>query len=672
MLRRGVADHARDAHPRRVDEHVQAAVRLEMGRHEAGAVLLVLNVRSDRRRAELGRRFLEALELARGEREGVAFVAEHASDREADARRAPGDERARHGAILSQTKAARRPAASAEQGEVEGGDPLRLPSSTRLPSRFLLPPTGIVWREPSLHSQGDAADADEPRQGRRVRGEVLGRAARGAARRARPGRRGRPARRPRPGGRRGGLPTRRRHRAGVHGRFLPAGRRRPADVRTDRRDERAQRRVRDGRTAAARAVGHRVPGGAPHRDAGRGARRRRRGDPRGRRDPRRGPHDPRRRAEVRARGRRHRAPAGRVAKERRAARRRGAAHQAARHGPRPPGGARRPCAGRRARSRDRGDDGAESGSGRRTALVRAERRHRRHRLRAARPCPRDGAPLRGPHRPRRGGAPGAARRRRAGRGRGAHRRGSEEPRVRRASTCGARPRRSSKRWHTTPRRPGGCSSRFPRTSAWCWRRRSPRQASQCTRSAGSSRGAASRSHERPGAPPRAGLAAPLPPPVRRRRRDARPRGRIGRVRAPDGVRARLRQLAEVRLDAVPRQGLPRDRRVREPRRRRGRDPRVARGVACLPTCRRAAAVGAPHGARGLPRHRGPDPPRRPHRDPRPPPAGRDVPLPARARRRRAVDPGRLRGVEPRRRPGGAGRAPLAAPARGRRASLHAP
>ena len=53
-----------------------------------------------------------------------------------------------------------------------------------------------------------------------------------------------------------------------------------------------------------------------------------------RRDPRRRPHDSRRRAEVRARGRRHGASAGHLAEERRARRRRALPDEAARHGAR--------------------------------------------------------------------------------------------------------------------------------------------------------------------------------------------------------------------------------------------------------------------------------------------------------------------------------------------------
>ena len=49
--------------------------------------------------------------------------------------------------------------------------------------------------------------------------------------------------------------------------FFPPRRRRPSGVRRDRRDERAQRRLRDGRYAAARALGRGVPRGAADRDA---------------------------------------------------------------------------------------------------------------------------------------------------------------------------------------------------------------------------------------------------------------------------------------------------------------------------------------------------------------------------------------------------------------------
>ena len=102
---------------------------------------------------------------------------------------------------------------------------------------------------------------------RRLRGEVLGGAPAGSRRAAAARRRPRSARRARAVRRRRGLPARRRACARLHGRLLPADRRRPGDVRSDRRDERPQRRLRHGRDAAARALGRGVPGVA----AGRGA-----------------------------------------------------------------------------------------------------------------------------------------------------------------------------------------------------------------------------------------------------------------------------------------------------------------------------------------------------------------------------------------------------------------
>ncbi len=178
-----------------------------------------------------------------------------------------------------------------------------------------------------------------PRAERRLRREVPGGAARGAAARLRAGRGREPARRARALRRRRRLQARRRARARLHARLLPAARRRPGALRPDRGDERAQRRLRDGRLAAARALDRRLPGEPAERDARRDLRRRRRAGARGRRDPRRRPHAPRRRAEVRARGRRHRAPGRLLGEERRPAGRRALPDEAARHGDAP---ARRP------------------------------------------------------------------------------------------------------------------------------------------------------------------------------------------------------------------------------------------------------------------------------------------------------------------------------------------
>ncbi len=89
-----------------------------------------------------------------------------------------------------------------------------------------------------------------------------------------PARGGEPPRRAQPGRRRGRLQARRRARARLHGRLLPARRRRSARLRRHRRGERAQRRLRDGRGAAARALDRGLSRGVAHERA--------------RRDPRRG------------------------------------------------------------------------------------------------------------------------------------------------------------------------------------------------------------------------------------------------------------------------------------------------------------------------------------------------------------------------------------------------
>ena len=119
---------------------------------------------------------------------------------------------------------------------------------------------------PYTRSSG-SADAHQPRPRRRVRGQVPGRAARGAARRSRAGRLRGPAGGARPGRRCRRVPARRRARARVHRRLLPTGRRRPPRLRCDRRHERAQRRLRHGRDPVAGPVGDRLPGGAPDRGA---------------------------------------------------------------------------------------------------------------------------------------------------------------------------------------------------------------------------------------------------------------------------------------------------------------------------------------------------------------------------------------------------------------------
>ena len=107
MLRLRGADVPGDADPRGVDEDVEPAVGLDVPCDEPRAVVLVLDVGGDRRGPELGRGGLQPFGLPRGERQRVALRAEHPRDGEADARRATGDERARHAAILSQRCAGR-------------------------------------------------------------------------------------------------------------------------------------------------------------------------------------------------------------------------------------------------------------------------------------------------------------------------------------------------------------------------------------------------------------------------------------------------------------------------------------------------------------------------------------------------------------------------------------
>ena len=143
----------------------------------------------------------------------------------------------------------------------------------------------------------------------------------------------------------------------------------------------------------------------------------------------------------------------------------------ARHRARPAGRARRPRAGRRARRRDCRHDRAQPGRRRHAADVHAERRHRRHRLRAPGPRPRDGGALGRAHRARRGTAsalPGALELAAAGVRTGGDRRN----RVRRPARLerragrarGARVRPADGRW---------LARHAPPTSGWCSRRPSP-------------------------------------------------------------------------------------------------------------------------------------------------------------------------------------------------------
>ena len=216
--------------------------------------------------------------------------------------------------------------------------------------------SGSAYAEPGIHchlphSLGVRDRAHVARPGRRLCREVLRRAPRDVARGRRDPCLRRSAGGARPGRRRRGVPPRRRACAGLHGRLLPAGGRRSARLRRDRRDERPERRLCHGRDAAAGAVRGGLSGGASGRGARRRAGGRTRGGRGGGRDPRRRPHDPRCRAEVRARRRRHRSSAGRLGEERRPRRRRGAPDQAARYRARAAGAARASCRARVARGR---------------------------------------------------------------------------------------------------------------------------------------------------------------------------------------------------------------------------------------------------------------------------------------------------------------------------------
>ena len=171
------------------------------------------------------------------------------------------------------------------------------------PAAMFVPPA----RSPSVQCPRGDRRAHDARPRRWLCGQVLGGAPRDAPRRARSGRCRGSARRARSRRRRCRLPTGRRARDRLHRRLLSSARRRPANVRCDRGDERAERRLRDGRRAAPRALGDRVSRGASGRGSRRGAGGRRGASPRGGRDPRGRPHDPRRRAEVRACRRRPRA-----------------------------------------------------------------------------------------------------------------------------------------------------------------------------------------------------------------------------------------------------------------------------------------------------------------------------------------------------------------------------
>ena len=156
--------------------------------------------------------------------------------------------------------------------------------------------------------------------------------------------------------------------------------------------------------------------------------------------------------------------------------------------------------GHAARGRARGghgrDDDAQPRGRGRAAPVLSARRHRRDRLRPARPRARDGRAKRRPDRARRRGAAALPGRARVRRGRGAHRRRHAQPRLRRPARRGGRRRGGSARARLRPAdlgRPAdlaaGRQGRGPR------RRVRRARTSSSPGSAASSRAPASRSRD---------------------------------------------------------------------------------------------------------------------------------------------------------------------------------
>ena len=223
------------------------------------------------------------------------------------------------------------------------------------------------------------------------------------------------------------------------------------------------------------------------------------------------------------------------------------------------GAARRPRARGGARRRRRRDAHAQSRSRRRAAALQSERGHGRDGLRAARPRVRDGVAQRRADRARGCGAPRASRRASSSRATG---RAPAETGAT-ATTRG----RTSRAPHPTPprrsrsiRRPrAACSSRFPPTGRRCSSRALPIWASSSIASGASSRARASSCDERESR--RADVVKSS-----RVRRDVSPRRFVQlatrvtvhalgrrherRGRSPDRFRARLRQLAALRRQAL--------------------------------------------------------------------------------------------------------------------------
>ena len=224
-----------------------------------------------------------------------------------------------------------------------------------------------------------------------------------------------------------------------------------------------------------------------------------------------------------------------------------------------------------------------------------ERRHRRHRVRAARSCPRARRAERRSSRSRRGGAAGAAGRARARRGRGPHGRRPAQPRVR-GPARRVHGGEAAEALAYDPQTAGGLLISLPAEKAAVLEadvRR--REVCSCGASVAIEPGAGVVAAVERDVHSRRGLGA-------RPRADARGLARRGscawrsfsvllavrrrhdrRRRPPDGVRSRLRQLAALRLDAVPREGRPRVHRVRQPRDRVRLDRADARRVARRPT-----------------------------------------------------------------------------------------
>ena len=174
--------------------------------------------------------------------------------------------------------------------------------------------------------------------------------------------------------------------------------------------------------------------------------------------------------------------------------------------------------------------------------ARAERGHRRDRLRPVRPRARDRRPQRRAHPARVRALPGdrrRARRRAPGR---AHERRPAQPRLRGGAPrrCERRARGAASRSATTRRRPAACSSRSRPSGRPRSRPSSRRASSSSAGSAASRRAPASSSSDRPRDDPRAVPAVPQRPPrvparrgraLRRGvRRDHEPRSRSGSSR----------------------------------------------------------------------------------------------------------------------------------------------